>query len=168
MFSRNIDVQIIDNDIPESLSQSETVLQQENTLQISKQAEESRSDLVEKTNTLSAIQIHNIIVNYCNNEHYHVNREILVSREPNRRHKRYPEIFLFNYETCPVYTIQKNSISLTEKKKDCFWSSLDEKIYHVLPVLLLLTMLLNLICMVKKAVYLLVAAPLKIETIYLA
>ena len=94
MFSRNIDVQIIDNDIPESPSQSETVLQQENTLQISKQAEESRSDLVEKkTNTLSAIQIHNIIVNYCNNEHYHVNREILVSREPNRRHKRYPEIF---------------------------------------------------------------------------
>lgn len=51
MFSRNIDVQIIDNDIPESLSQSETVLQQENTLQISKQAEESRSDLVEKKQT---------------------------------------------------------------------------------------------------------------------
>ncbi|WP_258958594.1 winged helix-turn-helix domain-containing protein [Citrobacter braakii] len=28
--------------------------------------------------------------------------------------------FLFNYQNCPVYTIQKNSISFLEKKKDVF------------------------------------------------
>lgn len=121
MFSRNIDVQIIDNDIPESLSQSETVLQQENTLQISKQAEESRSDLVEKKQTsyqrfrytiLSLIIVIMSIIMLTEKYWYPENRTADI--------KDTPRYFLFNYETCPVYTIQKNSISLTEKKKRLF------------------------------------------------
>ncbi|POT23990.1 hypothetical protein C3433_25825 [Citrobacter freundii] len=67
-------------------------------------------------NITSAIQIHNTIVSYCNNEHYNVNREILASRKPNRRHKKYPDIFYLTMKRVQSTPFRKIQLHLQRRK----------------------------------------------------
>jgi hypothetical protein len=46
--------------------------------------------------------------------------QVFNSVERRKGNKRIKPHFLFNYDTCPVYTVQSNSASLSEQKKNCF------------------------------------------------
>ena len=45
---------------------------------------------------------------------YLLSQSVVTNRED------IPRYFLFNYQSCPVYTVQKNSVALSEKKKKLF------------------------------------------------